>query len=166
MPSKNTIDVSKHGFKIMGMIRGMIRGYDSGAWFGVWFAEMQHACDHKFCIRHFWKIWVGFNPQQNPKQPFELGPFCSRRAGCCCGKMAGSYPVNAYAHARHAHARVASHIVPRSWRVAPQMRFQGELFQVDGRAPTNRYTWSYITVSRNKWPKIDGFNWGFLSPYL
>ena len=34
---------------------GMIRGYDSGAWFGVWFAEMQHACDHKFCIRHFWK---------------------------------------------------------------------------------------------------------------
>ena len=56
MPSKNTIiDVSKHGFKIMGMIRRMIRGYDSGAWFGVWFAEMQHACDHKFCIRHFWK---------------------------------------------------------------------------------------------------------------
>ena len=61
-----------------GMIRGMFRryvsgvcfgvcfalpcwnhGYDSwydlGAWFGVWFAEMQHACDHKFCIRHFWK---------------------------------------------------------------------------------------------------------------
>ena len=29
--------------------------YDSGAWFGVWLAEMQHACDHKFCIRHFWK---------------------------------------------------------------------------------------------------------------
>ena len=34
---------------------GMIRGYDSGAWFGVWFEEMQHACGHKFCIRHFWK---------------------------------------------------------------------------------------------------------------
>ena len=48
-------DVSKHGFKIMGMIRGMIRGYDSGAWFGVWFEEMQHACGHRFCICHFWK---------------------------------------------------------------------------------------------------------------
>ena len=47
--------VSPSLVEIMGMIRGMIRGYDSGAWFGVWFAEMQHACDHKFCIRHFWK---------------------------------------------------------------------------------------------------------------
>ena len=24
-------------------------------WFGVWFEELQHACGHKFCIRHFWK---------------------------------------------------------------------------------------------------------------
>ena len=47
--------VSPSLVEIMGMIRGMIRRYDSGAWFGVWFAEMQHACDHKFCIRHFWK---------------------------------------------------------------------------------------------------------------
>ena len=23
-------------------------------WFGVWFEEMQHACGHNFCIRHFW----------------------------------------------------------------------------------------------------------------
>ena len=32
-----------------------MREYDSGAWFGVRFEEMQHACGHKFCIRHFWK---------------------------------------------------------------------------------------------------------------
>ena len=55
--------VSPSLVEIMGMIRGMIRGYDSGAWFGVWFAEMQHACDHKFCIRHFWKHSYSYRPK-------------------------------------------------------------------------------------------------------
>ena len=49
----NKMDVSKHGFKIMGMIRSMIRGYDSRVWFGVWFEEMQHACGHKFLYTPF-----------------------------------------------------------------------------------------------------------------
>ncbi len=51
---------------------GMIRGYDSWVWFGAWFEAVQHACFHKFCLRHLRKHLYTpsypLNSSQSPKK--------------------------------------------------------------------------------------------------